>query len=66
MDNPTDKPDFDSIAFQFEEGFMGCELAGLLSEIYEEGYHVGLIYGWGLEQDKERAAENQPDPFEPL
>ncbi len=55
MGNPTDKPNFHEIAGDLIGRNIGIdELAAALSAMYESGYHIGLIYGWGeyLEDDE--------------
>ncbi len=58
MSNPTDKPDFKKIASTIMLGVLSeKDVEVLLSSLYEQGYHVGLIYGWGIEQDKDYLAK---------
>lgn len=67
MGNPTDRPDFNKIAMSLMYNKYDTYgdtnisdpsvIAFALRDIYEQGYHVGLIYGWGMEQEQDRLAE---------
>lgn len=63
MSNPTEKPNFEAWAINiYAQAYNNTstsrktiekEIEKALQQSYEQGYHVGLIYGWGLEQDED-------------
>ncbi len=66
MGNPTDKPNFKSLAEQLA-GLPTKQVANTLSDMYEQGYHTGLIYGgWEeMEADPKWQAQAEVAPMCP-
>ncbi len=58
MGCPTDKPDFRKLASS-NRVLNEESLTRLLSEMFETGYHIGIIYGGWTEQDNDKAYAKQ-------
>lgn len=54
MGCPTDKPNFRELARNIHT-LSETSLTVLLSDMFETGYHIGMIYGGWTEQDKDVA-----------
>lgn len=52
MGCPTDKPNFRELARNIHT-LSETSLTVLLSDMFETGYHIGMIYGGWTEQDKD-------------